>query len=130
MEQARKKVKRLREEGATDPAILTELLQYCGVPFSNNGFYFLRESVIYLLNIPPLERRNVRITQEVYLHVAETFNSTPSRVERCIRSAIEFMCLNGDLNFISDLLGSSLNARSGKLPNKEMIYVLVEVMQQ
>jgi len=130
MEEARKKVKRLRQKGENSEVILTELLHSCGMSFANNGLHYLRESVTFILSFPVADQRKLRLIKDIYPHVASMFNTTPTSVERCIRSSIEVTCLNGNLDFIHDLLGSTLSVKSGKVTSREMIFTLVDLMQQ
>ena len=52
---------------------------------NHNGFHYLLTAIAYQLSNPD---QPVYITKSVYPYVAKKYNSTPSRIERCMRTAI------------------------------------------
>jgi hypothetical protein len=56
-----------------------------GVPKHVNGYHYIKEAISIYIK----EKGMIPIVKELYPAVAEKFNSTPSRVERSIRHAIE-----------------------------------------
>ena len=65
---------------------VTEIIQEIGVPAHIKGYLYLREAITLVIeNMDYLGA----VTKELYPSVAEKFNTTPSRVERAIRHAIE-----------------------------------------
>ena len=55
-----------------------------GIPTNVDGFRYASEAIKLLM-----ENENMPITKELYPTVAKSFNTTPIRVERCIRHGIE-----------------------------------------
>lgn len=61
------------------------------------------------------------ITKELYPMIASRVGSTPSRVERAIRTAIETAFDRGDPLIINGIFGYSINPNKGKPTNWEFI---------
>lgn len=55
----------------------------------------------------------MQITKELYPAIAEQFDSTPQRVERCMRHAIESAWDRGDLTTINSVFGGTVSAGKG-----------------
>lgn len=70
------------------------LVRDFGVPYSINGFLFLKDALVYMIEYGEANIMNIGITKLLYPHIAKLHNSTPSRVERNIRTAIEKACDN------------------------------------
>ncbi len=75
-----------KDEKENLEALVTNVIHEVGVPAHIKGYQFLREAIIMVVN-----NINVinQITKELYPEIAEKFSTTPSRVERAIRHAIE-----------------------------------------
>ena len=67
-----------------------------GVPAHIKGHQYLREAIIIAVN--DMDVINA-ITKLLYPQVAKTFQTTPSRVERAIRHAIEVAWDRGDFGY-------------------------------
>ena len=107
---------------------VTNILHEIGVPAHIKGYKYLRESIIIVVN--DMDVINA-ITKELYPRVADTFQTTPSRVERAIRHAIEVAWDRGDLDTLQRFFGHTTDANKGKTTNSEFIalvadYILVE----
>lgn len=63
----------------------------------------------------------VSITKEIYPAVAKQFGTTPSRVERAMRHAIESAWERGDYHTIESVFGGSVSADKGKPTNGDFI---------
>ena len=61
------------------------------------------------------------ITKELYPMIANRVGSTPSRVERAMRTAIETAFDRGDPLIINGIFGNSINPNKGKPTNWEFI---------
>ena len=66
------------------------------------------------------------ITKVLYPQVARTFSTTPSRVERAIRHAIEVAWSRGKVDTIEELFGYTVSDRKGKPTNSEFIALLAD----
>ena len=67
-------------------ALVTNLIHEVGVPAHIKGYQYLREAIMMVVN--DIEVIN-QITKQLYPDIAKKFHTTPSRVERAIRHAIE-----------------------------------------
>jgi two-component system response regulator (stage 0 sporulation protein A) len=78
-------------------------------------------------------RRAVRhanaITKVLYPQVAKTFQTTPSRVERAIRHAIEVAWDRGDLDTLQRFFGYTVSNTKGKPTNSEFIALIADKLQ-
>ena len=58
--------------------------------------------------------------------VAKQFKTTPSRVERAIRHAVEVAWSRGDVEVLNSYFGFTVNAQKGKPTNSEFIAMLAD----
>jgi len=61
------------------------------------------------------------ITKDLYPKIAEKYNTTPSRVERAIRHAIELAWDRGNVDLMTEYFGYTINFERGKPTNAEFI---------
>ena len=97
---------------------VTEIIQEIGVPAHIKGYLYLREAIT--LVIEDMDYLGA-VTKELYPCVAEKFNTTPSRVERAIRHAIEVAWNRGKIDTINSIFGYTVNNNRGKPTNSEFI---------
>ena len=69
------------------------------------------------------------ITKVLYPQVAKTFQTTPSRVERAIRHAIEVAWDRGDLDTLQRFFGYTVSNTKGKPTNSEFIALIADKLQ-
>ena len=67
-----------------------------------------------------------RITKEIYPAVAYKYGTTPSRVERAIRHAIETAWGRGDLEITRSIFGYTISTSKGKPTNSEFIAMIAD----
>lgn len=67
---------------------VSELLRELGVPCHLKGFFYIQKAIMLIGENPELLEH---MTKELYPAVAESFDTTPQRVERAIRHAIELI---------------------------------------
>ena len=65
---------------------VTDILRGIGVPAHIRGYYYIREAVVIAADDSDIL---AAVTKELYPAVAKVYSTTPSRVERAIRHAIE-----------------------------------------
>ena len=58
--------------------------------------------------------------------MAKKFATTPSRVERAIRHAIEIACDRGDIDTLNSFFGYTINTGKGKPTNSEFIALIAD----
>lgn len=101
----------------------TNVLRELGVPAHIKGYSYLREALVTTVKDPTLTES---ITKVLYPAIAATFNTTPSRVERAIRHAIEVSWLRGSVEAQLRYFGYTVNAVTGKPTNSEFIATVAD----
>ena len=66
------------------------------------------------------------VTKVLYPEVAKRFSTTPSRVERAIRPAIEVAWSRGKMDTIDELFGYTVSTGKGKPTNSEFIALIAD----
>lgn len=66
------------------------------------------------------------ITKILYPGIAKKFDTTPSRVERAIRHAIEVAWSRGKMDTLDDLFGYTISNGKGKPTNSEFIALITD----
>ncbi|MBC8590562.1 sporulation transcription factor Spo0A [Wansuia hejianensis] len=102
---------------------ITKIIQEIGVPAHIKGYLYLRESISMV--IENMEYLGA-VTKELYPTVATKFNTTPSRVERAIRHAIEVAWNRGNIDTIDRIFGYTVNNNKGKPTNSEFIALIAD----
>ena len=105
---------------------ITELLHTLGVPSQIKGYQYLREGILMLYESASYIGG---ITKEVYPEIANRFNTTPSRVERAIRHAIEVSWNRADYNTMNKLFGHSIDYDRAKPTNSEFMVTLSDTIR-
>ena len=105
---------------------ITSLLHEVGIPAHIKGYQYLREAIIIAVN--DMDVINA-ITKVLYPQVAKTFGTTPSRVERAIRHAIEVAWDRGDLDTLQRFFGYTVSNTKGKPTNSEFIALIADRLQ-
>lgn len=102
---------------------VTQYLHNMGMPSSLKGFKYIREAVsIAISDCQVMDA----LIKELYPKVAKTFKTTPSRVERGIRHAIDVTWKRGKQEVLEDNFGCTISADRGKPTNKEFIAIILE----
>ena len=94
-----------------------------GVPASIRGYDYIRDSIMMALSDREILRS---ITKELYPSIAKSHKTTPSRVERAIRHAVEVAWSRGDVDVINGIFGYTVKSTKGKPTNGEFISMLAE----
>ncbi len=115
-----------RTREANVEAMVTSMIHEIGVPAHIKGYQYLREAIIIAVN--DMEVINA-ITKVLYPQVAKTFATTPSRVERAIRHAIEVAWDRGDLETLQRFFGYTVSNTKGKPTNSEFIALIADKLQ-
>ena len=107
-------------------ANITSIIHEIGVPAHIKGYQYLREAITMVYN-------NIEIlgaiTKTLYPAIAEKFKTTPSRVERAIRHAIEVAWTRGNIESISHLFGYTVNMSKSKPTNSEFIAMVADKLR-
>ena len=102
---------------------VTDVIHEIGVPAHIKGYQYLREAII--IAVKDMEVINA-VTKVLYPAVAKRFNTTPSRVERAIRHAIEVAWDRGDLETLQKYFGYTVSNAKGKPTNSEFIALIAD----
>jgi two-component system response regulator (stage 0 sporulation protein A) len=113
-------------KGKNLDANITTIIHEIGVPAHIKGYQYLREAITMVYN-------NIEIlgaiTKTLYPAIAEKFKTTPSRVERAIRHAIEVAWTRGNIDSISHLFGYTINISKSKPTNSEFIAMVADKLR-
>ena len=106
-------------------AMVTEVIHEIGVPAHIKGYQYLREAII--ITIRNMDAINA-VTKVLYPSVAARFGTTPSRVERAIRHAIEVAWDRGDIETLQKFFGYTVSNIKGKPTNSEFIAMIADCL--
>ena len=102
---------------------VTEMIHEIGVPAHIKGYQYLREAI--MMAVDDMEMLN-SITKILYPTIAKKFQTTPSRVERAIRHAIEVAWSRGKMETLDALFGYTINTGKGEPTNSEFIALIAD----
>ena len=102
---------------------VTNMIHDIGVPAHIKGYQYLREAIMMSVNDPVMISS---ITKILYPTIAKRFQTTPSRVERAIRHAIEVAWSRGRMETLDALFGYTINTGKGKPTNSEFIALIAD----
>ena len=106
--------------------VISDIMRQIGVPAHIKGYQYLRESIILSIRNPDLMHS---VTKVLYPTVAKTNKTTPSRVERAIRHAIEVAWDRGDVDVLSSYFGYTIQNSRGKPTNSEFIAMISDKLR-
>ncbi len=106
--------------------MVTDIIHQIGVPAHIKGYHYLREAI--MLSIKNSEIIN-SVTKLLYPTVAKNFSTTPSRVERAIRHAIEVAWDRGDIDVLNSYFGYTIQNERGKPTNSEFIAMISDKLR-
>ncbi|MEL7608551.1 MAG: sporulation transcription factor Spo0A [Bacillota bacterium] len=109
----------------------TQLIRSVGIPAHIKGYYHLRAAIEYLVNNEESmsQIRHFGMTTHVYPEIAKNFGTSPSRVERNIRNAIEVAWNRGNIETLHQMFGYTVNDKKGRPTNSEFIAMLADRTQ-
>ncbi len=105
---------------------VTNIIHDVGVPAHIKGYQYIREAI--LLSVQNEEIINA-VTKTLYPTLAKKFNTTPSRVERAIRHAIEVAWNRGQIEMHDKIFGYTVNSNKGKPTNSEFIAMIADKLR-
>lgn len=116
---AEKRSEQLHAPGLEE--LVTSIIHEVGVPAHIKGYQYVREAI--MITVENMEVIN-SVTKVLYPEVAKRFHTTPSRVERAIRHAIEVAWDRGDLETLQRFFGYTVSNTKGKPTNSEFIAMI------
>ena len=107
-------------------ALVTNVIHEVGVPAHIKGYQYLREAIMMVVN--DIEVIN-QITKQLYPDIASKYRTSPSRVERAIRHAIEVAWGRGQTETVENIFGYTISAAKGKPTNSEFIAMIADKLR-
>lgn len=105
---------------------VTNIIHEMGVPAHIKGYHYLRDAIIMVINEVNLLGA---VTKELYPLIAKKYHTTPSRVERAIRHAIELAWDRGNVEMMNKFFGYTINLERGKPTNSEFIAMIADKLR-
>lgn len=105
---------------------VTKMIHQMGVPAHIKGYQYLRDAIVYVLMDVSLLGA---VTKELYPMIALKYRTTPSRVERAIRHAIELAWDRGNIEFMNQFFGYTINVDRGKPTNSEFVAMVADKLR-
>ncbi len=105
---------------------VTRMIHQMGVPAHVKGYQYLRDSIVNVVKEVSLLGA---VTKELYPMIATKYQTTPSRVERAIRHAIELAWDRGNVDFMNKFFGYTINLERGKPTNSEFIAMVADKLR-
>lgn len=102
---------------------VTNIIHEIGVPAHIKGYQYLRDAI--MMSVDDSEMLN-SITKILYPSIAKQHGTTPSRVERAIRHAIEVAWSRGKVDTIDELFGYTVHGGKGKPTNSEFVALIAD----
>lgn len=104
-------------------SVVTDRMHEMGVPAHVKGYQYLRDAILMVT-----EDMNLMggITKELYPVISAKYDTTPSRVERAIRHAIELAWMRGNVDNMNTYFGYSVDLNRGKPTNSEFIAMIAD----
>lgn len=105
---------------------VTNIIHQMGVPAHIKGYQYLRDAILLVIGEVNLLGA---VTKELYPLIAEKYQTTPSRVERAIRHAIELAWDRGNVDMMNKFFGYTINIQRGKPTNSEFIAMVSDKLR-
>jgi two-component system response regulator (stage 0 sporulation protein A) len=116
----------VRDKDKGQDTKVTSTMHELGIPAHIKGYMYLRDAIIMVVDRVDLLSK---ITKELYPTIAQKYLTTPSRVERAIRHAIEVAWDRGNMDFIQRVFGHTISQEKGKPTNSEFIAMVADRMR-
>ena len=114
------------EDNAAELRISNVFLS-AGIPPHIKGFTFLRTGVKLAINSPEILGN---ITKQLYPKIADNYKTSPSKVERAIRHAIEVAWNRGRIENLNSVFGVNFYGNGDKPTNGEFIALVADRLIQ
>lgn len=107
-------------------ASITMLFREIGIPAHIKGYRYLRYAIAEV--VKNSDAINF-MTKGLYPQIAKRFDTTPTRVERAIRHAIETAWIRGDVDTLHSYFGYTIKSTKGKPTNSEFIALVADKLR-
>lgn len=106
--------------------VITDIIHQLGVPAHIKGYHYLRSAILYSIEDKSLLES---VTKLLYPTVANSYDTTSSRVERAIRHAIEIAWDRGNVDTLNSFFGYTVDTCKGKPTNSEFIALITDKLR-
>ena len=106
--------------------IISRKLIGLGIPTRLKGYKYILAAIEQVLED---ETSLEGVTKILYPDVAKKYNSTPQRVEKAIRHAIEVAWSRGKADEVENIFGYTVSATKGKPTNSEFIAMIADKLR-
>ena len=117
----KKQLKRIKNKSLEER--IANIFISVGIPPHIKGYQYLREAIKLSIEDPDIINS---ITKKLYPGVAAKFDTSPSKVERAIRHAIEVGWNRGKIENINSLFGVRVYSQNEKPTNGEFIALVAD----
>lgn len=111
-----------RQENEIDKRLMNIFLSI-GISAHLQGYHYLRESIKLIMDNPNYINS---ITKMMYPKIADRFSTTPCRVERAIRHALEVSFNKGKMIKLNDILGLNVLSKNERPTNSEFVALIAD----
>lgn len=105
---------------------VTNIIREIGIPAHIKGYQYLRDAIMMIISEVELLGA---VTKVLYPMIADKYSTTPSRVERAIRHAIEVAWNRGNIEMINKLFGYTIKLDKGKPTNSEFMAMIADKLR-
>ena len=105
---------------------VTNIIREIGIPAHIKGYQYLRDALMMIVHEMELLGA---VTKVLYPMIADKYVTTPSRVERAIRHAIEVAWNRGNMDMINHLFGYTVKLDKGKPTNSEFMAMIADKLR-
>ena len=102
---------------------ITSIFLSIGIPAHIKGYQFLKEAIKLVIKKPEIINS---ITKQLYPPIARNFETSPSKVERAIRHAIEVAWNRGRIENLNTIFGYNIYTKNDKPTNGEFIALIAD----
>ena len=113
----------VKRKAVTIEEKISEIFISIGIPPHIKGYSYLREGIKMTIERPYIINS---VTKELYPAIAKKFSTTPSKVERAIRHAIEVAWNRGRIDAINVIFGARIYLGAEKPTNSEFIALVAD----
>lgn len=102
---------------------ISSLLKELGISANLCGYIYIRRAIELVIDNNGIMQQ---ITKTLYPAIAKEYGSTPSRVERAIRHAVEVCFNRGDTKLMNNIFSNCYSSEKGKPTNGEFIATVAD----
>lgn len=114
------------ERSIENEMAIIDILRKLGMPVHVLGYKYTIHAIRLCVNEP---RYGLGITTRLYPEVAKKFGTTPQKVERGIRYAIESTFERCDWRDVEEIFGNTVSVLKGKPVNRQFIVYLANYIR-